>query len=220
MSCRTQAHAKRSSNDNNNEENRSPPSSIDVANARTPSSLSSMSGCRRGQQSCAANVSGGGSDLGDSAEDKRVNDARVLISSTHANQHLLSRQLGKLKEIERTVDALEKMMAYGSEEEYRRKMRSAFASLVVPVFETYDTDVVVAPSIDFTSVDKNKRVRNHGENDGDERLQKMKKAVDDNESVEEELYGVDDSDMNHFNKNDVDVEDNVEAEEGVEDEEE
>ena len=112
------AHAKRSSNNNINKENRSPPCSIDIANARTPSSLSSMSGRCRGQQSCAANVSGGGSDLGDSAEDKRVNDARVLISSTHANQHLLSRRLGKLEEIKRTVAALEKMKAYFSEEKY------------------------------------------------------------------------------------------------------
>ena len=48
----------------------------------------------------------------------------------------------------------------------------------------------------------------------------MKKAVDDDESVEEELYCVEDSDVNDFNKNDVDVKDNVEAEEGVEDEEE
>ena len=63
-----------------------------------------------------------------------------LISSTHANQHLLSRRLGKLKEIERTVDALENMKAYVSEEEYRRKMRSAFASR--PVFETYDTTLL------------------------------------------------------------------------------
>ena len=94
-------------------------------------------------------------------------------------------------------------------------------SLSLPVFETYDTDIVVAPPIDFTSVvDKTKRVRNHGEKDDDARLQKMKKAVDDNESVEEELYCVEDSDANNFKKNDVDVGDNMEAEEGVEDEEE
>ena len=126
------AHAKRSSNDNNNKENRIPPRSIDIANARTPSSLSSMSGRRRKQQSRAANVtSGGGSDLGDSAKDKRVNDARVLISSTHANQHLLSRRLGKLEEIERTVAALEKMKAYVSEEEYRMCPSSEGSSLAI-----------------------------------------------------------------------------------------
>ena len=39
--------------------------------------------------------------------------------------------------------------------------------------------------------------------------------------MEEEFYGVvEESDVNDFNKNDVDVEDNVEAEEGVEDEKE
>ena len=39
-------------------------------------------------------------------------------------------------------------------------------------------------------------------------------------SVEEEFYGVEESDVNNFNKNDVDVEEDVEAEEGEEDEKE
>jgi hypothetical protein len=62
------------------------------------------------RQSAAANVSGSGrSEFADSVDkEKRGNKARILLSTTHANQHLLNRQMGKLDEMERTMAALEK----------------------------------------------------------------------------------------------------------------
>ena len=55
-------------------------------------------------------------------------------------------------------------------------MRSA-ALASLPVFDTYDTDIV-APPIVFNSTDKNKRVHNNDENN-DTELKKIKKAVND-----------------------------------------
>ena len=166
-----------------NKENRGPPSSINIGNARTSSSFStSSSTSARGGPTFAANVSGGSEFAEDSEESKRVNDARILISNTHANQHLLNRRIGKMDEIERSLAALEKMQLFVSEAAYAAKMRSAFASL--PVFGTYETDVVanvVAPTASTTT----KRVRSNGNNSddnvhqhNDDAVKKTKTAAD------------------------------------------
>jgi hypothetical protein len=156
-----------------NKENRGPPRSINISNAtKTSSSLSCLSTSsvgRGGGLKAAANVSGG-SEFADSAaeeEEKRVNDAKILISTTHANQHLLNRRMGKLDEIERTMAALEKMKPYIPAHLYAEKMRSAFASL--PVFDTYETDVC-DPSTACNDGRSNKRTRvcnNDDTNDDD-----------------------------------------------------
>ena len=156
-----------------NKENRGPPRSINISNAtKTSSSLSCLSTSsvgRGGGLKAAANVSGG-SEFADSVaeeEEKRVNDAKILISTTHANQHLLNRRMGKLDEIERTMAALEKMKPYIPARLYAEEMRSAFASL--PVFDTYETDVC-DPSTACNDGRSNKRTRvcnNDDTNDDD-----------------------------------------------------
>ncbi len=100
-----QVMAQQKQKDASNKENRGPPSSINISNARTSSSFSSSSTSGCGVPTFAANVSGGSEFAEDSEEHKRVNDARILISTTQVNQHLLSRRMGKLEEIERTMAA-------------------------------------------------------------------------------------------------------------------
>lgn len=167
-----------------NKENSGPPRSINIADAKTSSSWScSSTSSGRGGQSAAANVSGG-SQFSDSAEEKRVNDARILISTTNANQHMLNRRMGKLEEIERSMAALEKMKAYIPEEMYAAKMRSAFASL--PVFGTYDTEVADVLIAQTASSATKTRVRNKDDNDDNVRqhdtVKKSKTVAGDNDS--------------------------------------
>ncbi|KAI2502809.1 hypothetical protein MHU86_11633 [Fragilaria crotonensis] len=155
-----------------NKENRGPPRSINISNAtKTSSSLSCLSTSsvgRGGGLKAAANVSGG-SEFADSAaeeEEKRVNDAKILISTTHANQHLLNRRMGKLDEIERTMAALEKMKPYIPAHLYAEKMRSAFASL--PVFDTYETDVCDPSTACNGRSNKRTRVCNNDDTNDDD----------------------------------------------------
>jgi hypothetical protein len=185
--------------DNANKENRGPPSSINVTNkARTSSSLSSSTVGGRGGQSGAANVSGGSECSSSAGEERRVNDARILISNTHANQHLLNRRIGKMDEIERSLAALEKMKPFISEAAYAEKMRSAFASL--PVFDTYDTDVTDAAVPSTASANSGKRVRDNEDDNDDENHNVRPRYTAKNKSISSVLDDDDSIEINNGNE--------------------
>ena len=195
-----QVKAREKQNHDNKENRAGPPHSINIANAKTSSSLScSSTSSGRAGQSAAANVCGG-SELSDSpAEEKRMNDARVLMSTTHANQLMLNRRMGKLEEIERSMAALEKMKAYIPEEMYAAKMRSAFASL--PVFGTYEAEVAA----DITKM----RVRNKDNYDDTVRqhdtVKKSKTVAGDNDSFV--TCGIEDREYDNNDRAGSDIED-------------